>query len=151
MTNLILRARFIVSLVMFLVVSVQGQQVTVPAALAAYAYPDLIIYNGKIVTMDDHSLSNSLGSTFQAMAVHGERIQFLGSTAEVLSYAGPQTRKIDLKGRMVIPGIIDSHTHLHNHAFSYWASTNADKFSSIIKRISVGGEKIGRASCRERV
>ncbi len=140
MTNLILRAGFIVSLVMFLVVSVQGQQVTVPAALAEYAYPDLIIYNGKIVTMDDPSLSNSLGSTFQAMAVHGERIQFLGSTAEVLSYAGPQTRKIDLKGRMVIPGIIDSHTHLHNHAFSYWASTNSDKFASIIKRISVGGE-----------
>ena len=139
MTNLILRAGFIVSLVMFLVVSVQGQQVNVPAALAEYAYPDLIIYNSKIVTVDDPALNNSLGRTFQAMAVHGERIQFLGSTAEVLSYAGPRTQKIDLKGRMVIPGIIDSHTHLHNHAYSYWARNNTDKFAHLARRISVQG------------
>ena len=90
MTNRILRAGFIVSLVMFLGVSVQGQQVTVPAALAEYAYPDLIIYNGKIVTMDDHSLSNSLGSTFQAMAVHGERIQFLGALRKCLAMLAPR-------------------------------------------------------------
>ena len=139
MTNRILRAGF-VAVILFLGVSVQAQQATMPAKLAELAYPDLIIYNGKIVSVDDPSLNNSLGRTYEAMAVKGERIQFLGTTAELLTYAGPQTRKIDLKGRMVIPGIIDSHTHLHNHAYSYWASTNTDKFAHLAKRISVQGK-----------
>ncbi|OFW27795.1 MAG: hypothetical protein A3H27_09370 [Acidobacteria bacterium RIFCSPLOWO2_02_FULL_59_13] len=139
MTNRILRAGF-VAVILFLGVSVQAQQATMPAKLAELAYPDLIIYNGKIVSVDDPSLNNSLGRTYEAMAVKGERIQFLGTTAELLTYAGPQTRKIDLKGRMVIPGIIDSHTHLHNHAYSYWARTNTDKFAHLAKRISVQGK-----------
>src|SRR3970040_1590350 len=136
MTNM-LRA---VALVMFFGVSVQGQQVTVPEKLAALAYPELIIYNGKIVSVDDPSLTNNLGRTYEAMAVKGDRIQFLGTTAEVLTYAGPQTRKIDLKGRMVIPGIVDSHTHLHNHAYSWWAQNNTAKFAPLAKRISVRGK-----------
>jgi predicted amidohydrolase YtcJ len=140
MKKLILRAGFIAALGLFVGANVQGQQVSLPARLAATAYPDLIIYNGKIVSVDDPSLTDSLGNTYEAMAVKGERIQFLGTTAEILSYAGPQTRKIDLKGRMVIPGIIDSHTHLHNHAYSWWAQNNTDKFAHLAKRISVRGE-----------
>ena len=56
------------------------------------------------------------------MAVREDRIQFLGSSSEILSYAGPQTRKIDLKGRTVVPGIINTHTHLHNGAVNRWAN-----------------------------
>jgi len=128
-----------VALVMFFWVSAQGQQVTMPERLAALAYPELIIYNGKIVSVDDPSLTNNLGRAYEAMAVKGDRIQFLGTTAEILTYAGPQTRKIDLKGRMVIPGIIDSHTHIHNHAYSWWAGNNRDKYAHLAKRFSVAG------------
>jgi hypothetical protein len=131
---------------MFFWVSVQGQQVTLPEKLAALAYPELIIYNGKIVSVDDPSLTNNLGRTYEAMAVKGDRIQFLGTTAEVLTYAGPQTRKIDLKGRMVIPGVIDSHTHIHNHAYSWWASNNRDKYAHLAKRISVAGRSFADLS-----
>lgn len=140
MTNLMLRAGLIAALAVSFGVSVQAQQVSIPAKLAAEAYPDLIIYNGKIVSVDDPSLNDSLGNTYEAMAVRGDRIQFLGTSAELLSYAGPNTRKIDLKGRMVIPGIIDSHTHLHNHAFSWWAQNNTDKYADLAKRISVQGK-----------
>ena len=142
MTNM-LRA---VALVMFFWVSAQGQQVTVPERLAAWAYPELIIYNGKIVSVDDPSLTDNLGRTYEAMAVKGDRIQFLGTTAEVLTYAGPQTRKIDLKGRMVIPGIIDPHTHIHNHAYSWWARNNVDKYAHLAKRISVAGRSFADLS-----
>jgi predicted amidohydrolase YtcJ len=140
MIKRILHARLIVAFAMVLGVSAQAQQVTMPAALAAHAYPELIIHNGKIVSMDNPSLDNNLGRQYQAMAVKGERIQLLGTNAEVLAYAGPNTRKIDLKGRTVIPGIVDSHTHLHNHAYSWWASNNSDKFSHLAKRISVRGK-----------
>jgi predicted amidohydrolase YtcJ len=140
MTKLILRAGLIAALAVSFGVSVQAQQVSLPAQLANLAYPDLIIYNGKIVSVDNPSLDNNLGRTYEAMAVKGERIQFLGTTAELLAYAGPNTRKIDLKGRMVIPGIIDSHTHLHNHAYSWWAQNNTEKFAHLAKRISVRGK-----------
>ncbi|HEY7679291.1 MAG TPA: hypothetical protein VIC04_02150, partial [Terriglobia bacterium] len=101
MTNAILRAGVVAALAVFFGVSVQAQQVSMPAKLAAEAYPDLIIHNGKIVSVDNPSLDNNLGRTYQAMAVKGERIQFLGTNAEILGYAGPNTKKIDLKGRMV--------------------------------------------------
>lgn len=122
-------------------VDVRGQQaanmVTVPVDLVAY--PDLIIYNGKIVTMDDSSLNNSPGRIVQAMAVRGDSIQFLGSNQEVLRYAGPPTRKIDLQGRTATPGLIDTHNHLHNAAVSQWAENNPAKVETIARSFSVSG------------
>jgi predicted amidohydrolase YtcJ len=140
MTNLLRRAGLITALAMSFGTSVFGQQASIPAKLADLAYPDSIIYNGKIVSMDNPDFSNDLGRKYEAMAIKGERIMFLGTTAELLPLAGPQTKKIDLKGRMVIPGIIDSHTHIHNHAYSWWAKHNTDKYAHLAKRISVQGK-----------
>ena len=114
------------------------QMVSVPPALVEY--PDLIIYNGKIVTMDDASLNNSPGRIAEAMAIRGDRIQFIGSNQEILQYAGPQTRKIDLKGRTVTPGMIDTHNHLHNGAVSEWAKQNAAKIEAIAKSFAIAGK-----------
>ncbi len=140
MNSIILRAGLLAALAVSFGASVQAQQVSMPAKLAQQAYPDLIVYNGKIISVDNPSLTSELGTRYEAMAIRGERIQFLGTSAEILTYAGPQTRKIDLKGRMVIPGIIDSHTHLHNHAYSWWARTNTAKYAHLAKRISVEGK-----------
>ena len=115
----------------------QGLQ-NVPAELVAY--PDLILYNGKIVSMDDSSLNNSPGRTYEAMAVRGDRIQFLGQSQQLLRYAGPETRKIDLRGRTVIPGLIDTHNHLHNGMINLWASKNIEKIEPIVRHFSVGGQ-----------
>ena len=46
------------------------------------------------------------------MAVRGDRIVAVGSDAEIAKLAGPATRRIDLRGRAVIPGLIDNHMHL---------------------------------------
>ena len=139
MTSLFRRAGVVVFGIMLIAASVRGQQsVTVPTELVYY--PDLIIYNGKIVTMDDASLNNSPGRTFEAMAIRDDIIQFLGNDTEVLRFAGPQTRKIDLQGKTVAPGMIDTHNHLHNGAVSNWARENPEKIEAIARQFNVGGQ-----------
>lgn len=78
----------------------------------------MILYNGKIMTMDDTSTGLSPGSIVETIALRDKKILALGTNTEMLSYAGPQTQKMDLKGRTVIPGIVDPHTHIHNNYMS---------------------------------
>lgn len=64
-----------------------------------------IFYGGKIVTVDkDFRIA-------EAMATRGDRIIGVGSTEEILRLAGPNTQRVDLQGKMVLPGLIDSHSH----------------------------------------
>jgi predicted amidohydrolase YtcJ len=74
-------------------------------------YPDTIIHNAKIVTMDDPSFSSSPGTITEAMAIRDEKILAMGTSAQVRALAGPKTRQIDLKGRTVFPGFILTHEH----------------------------------------
>lgn len=67
--------------------------------------PDLILHHGKIVTVD------SAFSIAQAIAVRDGRITAVGTDADILAAKGPATRLIDLAGKTVIPGLIDSHVH----------------------------------------
>src|SRR5262249_21058069 len=72
---------------------------------SAQTTADLILRNGKIVTVDDRF-------TIQhAIAIKNGRILAVGTDAEVLRNRGPGTQVIDLHGRTVLPGLIDSHTH----------------------------------------
>ena len=71
------------------------------------AYADVVFYNGKVTTVDEKF------SIRQAIAIRSNKILKVGTDAEALRLAGPNTRKIDLKGRSVIPGLIDSHSHVH--------------------------------------
>ncbi len=118
-------------------ISIAQETVTAPAAIVSY--PDLILYNGKIVTMDDTSTGPSPGHIYQAVAVRDRKIQALGTDALILSYAGPHTRKVDVKGKTVIPGIVDSHTHIHNNEVAWWVKENPSAFESMAKRFVVGG------------
>jgi predicted amidohydrolase YtcJ len=68
--------------------------------------PDLVFSNGKIVTVDERF------TIAQAVAVRGDRIVAVGSSEEIAKVAGPNTRTIDVRGRTVIPGLIDNHLHL---------------------------------------
>ena len=77
-----------------------------PALLAQGTAPDLILTNGKIVTVDERF------TIAQAIAVRGDRVIAVGSNAEIGRLAGPPTRRIDLRGRTVLPGLIDNHMHL---------------------------------------
>ncbi len=67
--------------------------------------PDLILHHGKIVTVDkDFSLA-------EAIAIRGERIVAVGKNDDVLATKGDATKLVDLAGKMVLPGLIDSHVH----------------------------------------
>src|SRR4030095_16828846 len=66
---------------------------------------DLTLRHGKIVTVD------ASFSIHDAIAVQGERILAVGSNEEMVQYRGPRTKEIDLAGRFVMPGLMDSHAH----------------------------------------
>ena len=66
---------------------------------------DVVLRGGKVVTMDDQR------TVAQAIAVKDGRIAFVGSDADVASRIGPQTRVVELGGRMLLPGFIDAHLH----------------------------------------
>ena len=77
----------------------------VTAARQPAAPPDLVLVNGHVLTVD------RTFSTAEAVAVTGERISAVGSSADVRRLAGPATRTIDLAGRTLIPGLMDNHLH----------------------------------------
>lgn len=70
------------------------------------ATPDLIVTNARIYTVDPNR------PVVDAMAVAGGRVLATGPAALVTALRSPSTRVIDLDGRTVIPGMIDSHVHL---------------------------------------
>ena len=67
--------------------------------------PDLIIVNAAVHTMDDAK------PVAEAVAVSGNRIAAVGSTAELRALAGPKTRIVDAGGKSVLPGFNDAHVH----------------------------------------
>ncbi|PTW55693.1 hypothetical protein C8N35_11216 [Breoghania corrubedonensis] len=67
---------------------------------------DLILHTGLVTTLDR---SNPVAS---AIAVKDGKFLAVGHDKEVLALAGPHTRIVDLKGRRVLPGLIDNHTHV---------------------------------------
>ena len=91
------------------------------AQTPATAFADLVLTNGKIVTVDERF------TIAQAIAVKGERIVAVGTNQDISRLAGPNTRRIDLRGRTVIPGLIDNHMHLLRAATTWQlnASTRA--------------------------
>jgi predicted amidohydrolase YtcJ len=66
---------------------------------------DLVLQGGKVVTVD------SAMPEAEAVAVRGDRIVAVGATADVSDLIGPDTRVIDLEGRLLIPGFIEGHAH----------------------------------------
>ncbi len=88
-----------------------------PDLVAAHGYADMILVNGKIAAMDDRSSTpNSAGQFFQAMAIKGKRIMALGTDAEMRRLAGPRTRLVDVGGKTVLPGLIQTHYHIFGTA-----------------------------------
>jgi predicted amidohydrolase YtcJ len=87
--------------------------VLIVASLATASEPaDLLLLNGNVLTVDRKD------SVQQAVAIRGDRILAVGSTAELQKLAGPQTEVIDLAGRSVTPGLLDAHAHFANGGLS---------------------------------
>jgi predicted amidohydrolase YtcJ len=67
--------------------------------------PTLVLVNGKILTMDGQS------KTAEAVAIRDGKFLAVGDSATIRSMAGSSTRTIDLAGKTVVPGLIDTHAH----------------------------------------
>jgi predicted amidohydrolase YtcJ len=72
---------------------------------ACAAEADLILHHGKIITVDRQF------TIHQALAIQGNRILRVGTNEDVLKTKGDRTQLLDLQGKIVLPGLIDSHVH----------------------------------------
>jgi predicted amidohydrolase YtcJ len=83
--------------------SVSDSVCGVPAGRALPA--DTVLHDGFIYTVDNHN------SIQEAIAIRGGRIVYVGTNGGVHSYIGQRTNVIDLHGKMVMPGLVDTHNH----------------------------------------
>jgi hypothetical protein len=77
-----------------------------------FGQADVIFVGGNVLTADSRRLA------VEAVALARERIRAVGSNKEIQRLAGAKTRVIDLRGRTVIPGLMDAHVHLPSSAES---------------------------------
>jgi predicted amidohydrolase YtcJ len=97
------------------------------AATVAHAQQqtaDVVLTNGKIITVDNQF------RIAQAVAIRGDRIIAVGTNADINKLAGANTRKIDLGGKAVIPGLIDAHAHLMRGAETWTTEVRFDDVAS---------------------
>jgi predicted amidohydrolase YtcJ len=105
------------------------------SAAAVGQNADLLLVNGKVITVDERF------RIVQALAVKNERILAVGTNDAVKKLKGPGTQTIDLKGRTVIPGLIDNHAH-YMRAAEYWhREVRLDGVTSHKRALEMIGEK----------
>ena len=106
-------------------VFVSAQQPNAAQGAGAAARADIVLTNGKVITVDDRF------SIAQAVAIRGDRILAVGTNQQINALAGPTTRRIDLRGRSLMPGFIDNHAHYQEEG-AYW--TLEDRLDGIETR-----------------
>ncbi|WP_374029700.1 amidohydrolase [Bdellovibrio bacteriovorus] len=70
---------------------------------------EVIYFNGDIITMEKDN------PTVQAVAVARGRIMAMGHTQQMQPYRGPVTKMVDLKGKTMVPGFVDGHSHIGSY------------------------------------
>jgi hypothetical protein len=100
-----------------------------------FAAADTILINGKVATVDDRF------RIVQAVAIKDGRIIAVGKTAEVSKLADAGTKKIDLKGKTVIPGLIDNHAHFVRVAEKWHEEMRLDGITSRRQVVKMIGDR----------
>jgi predicted amidohydrolase YtcJ len=90
--------------------------------------PDLVLINGKILTMDDRS------SVAEAVAILDGKILATGSSASIKTAIGTRTRVLDLAGKTVIPGVIDTHAHFKAAGLSEYV-VNMNRAKTVVEAL----------------
>ncbi len=102
------------------------------------AIADLVVRNGRVYTVDAER------SWASAFAVRGGRVIAVGDEAAVAPHVGPETRVLDLGGRMAMPGICDVHTHMMmggQAALFELRFSNLERRDGILKMVRAAAEK----------
>ena len=115
-----------------------GSSFIAEAAAASDPSPDVVFRNGPVYTV------NSEKPWASAVAVKGKRIVYVGDEAGVQEFVGPQTRVVDLAGKMLLPGFIDSHTHpLGGSAITRGVDLQFDTHEETLDALRSYRDKIG--------
>lgn len=103
---------------------------------------DLILLNGNVVTED------STRPNAQAIAVRGDRIEAVGDNRQIEDLAGPHTLRIDLGGRLVIPGFIEGHGHFMGLGSSrlHLNLTRAKNWDDIVSMVGASTRDIAQGA-----
>jgi predicted amidohydrolase YtcJ len=102
---------------------------------AAAAPPQLILFHGRILTVDSHD------SIAQALAIRDGKIIAIGNDRDILHLAGAATQRIDLHGRTATPGLIDSHAHIADAGVEelyHVHLSDASTIAEVVKRVRAG-------------
>ena len=99
---------------------------------------ELILYNGRFTTLDR---SNPAAT---AVAISDGRFVAVGSDSDILQRVGTNVRRIDLKGRRVIPGLIDSHMHIIRGGLNYNMELRWDGVRSLADAMQMLKEQVAR-------
>lgn len=102
-------------------------------------FADMVLMNGKVITVDSED------SIVEAVAVKDGLILETGSSEEIRKFVGPGTRVVDLEGKTLLPGFIDSHTHPPSAGTRLFAidcrSPPAKSIKDILRRVKERAEK----------
>ncbi len=97
-------------------------------------YADMILYNGQVLTMDQDQPPIT---QVEAVALRDERILATGDDDRILQMAGPNTVRVDLDGKTVIPGIVDTHSHPNRYALRHFDSEVNPKYLEYLENNNV--------------
>jgi predicted amidohydrolase YtcJ len=109
--------------------------IAAPASLLARP-ADVLLVNGRIATLDGAS------SVHEALAIEDGRVVATGDLDEMRKLAGPATNIIDLGGRTVIPGLVDSHIHAIRAGFRYKSEVQWESATGLAEAL----ERLRRAA-----
>ena len=105
--------------------------------------PDLVLTNAAVLTAD------ASDSEAEAVAVWGGRIGAVGSARDIEALADARTRKIDLKGRCVLPGLTDPHVHFADGGAAMMNRIDCRDFYSNVRSIPQIAEKIKEQASKQ--
>jgi len=103
---------------------------------------DLVLHGGKIVTVDENFAIQ------EAVAFTSGKIIFIGSNEEIKKFIGKKTEAISLEGKLVLPGLIDAHGHLHSlgDELTYLYVTETTSFQQIVDKVTSGLNRPSRVN-----
>jgi predicted amidohydrolase YtcJ len=91
---------------------------------------ETVLLNGKVLTVDQAF------TIAEAIAIRGDRILAVGTNAEVLRRVTADARRIDLRGRTVVPGLIDAHPHMDSWRGRYPRLAGCQSIRDIQNRVA---------------
>lgn len=92
-------------------------------------HADVIYLNAQVITMED------IQPSAEAVATKWDRIMAVGSNSSIQKLAGPNTQKVDLGGKTMLPGLIEPHNHFHKYGFMtlLWVDVQSPPMGKITK------------------